>query len=269
MLTETQQLLWRLITAPDGVAAALAADDERRGDMRAALERTVRSGGRLDAAQRLDIYANMYFFRLLDVLKQDYRATHDLLGAVAFHNLVTDYLLAHPPTHFSVREAGRHLPELLTRHPAGVAHPCAADLAGYERALNDAFDAADAPVLTAAALAAVAPEAWPSLRLVLHPSVRLIECGWPVDAVRTAADRGEPITVPAPMTTRLCVWRQASSVFHTELELLEFTALVAVAGGASFDHVCAAASEVGEGDASPRVAAALAGWLERGWLAAP
>jgi hypothetical protein len=267
MLAETQRLLWRLITAPEGVAAALAGDDDRGGSLRAALTRSVRGDDRLDAAQRVDIYANMYFFRILDVLKEDYPATLALLGEVGFHNLITDYLLAHPPAHFSVREAGRHVPEFLATHAAADAHPCAPDLARYERALNDAFDAADAPVLTAAALAPVPPEAWPELRFALHPSVRLIECGWPVDALRAAADRGETVAdLPTAAPTRLCVWRHELAVFHRHVEALEFAALADVERGATFAEVCATASEMSAADASRQVAEALAGWIERGWL---
>lgn len=267
-LTETQRLLWCLITAPEGVAAALAADADRDGTLRAALGRTVRGDGALDAAQRLDIYANMYFFRILDVLKADYPATRALLGDVAFHNVVTDYLLRHPPTQFSIREAGRHLPELLVEHGARAAHPCAPDLARFERALNDAFDAADAPALTAAALGTVAPEAWPALRFALHPSVRVLACEWPVHAVRAAVDRGEPAADPEPGATPLCVWRQDLAVFHCPLDAAEFAALAAVETGASFGEVCATTDGLAaDGDTPQRMAEALARWLANGWIA--
>jgi hypothetical protein len=266
-LSETQQLLWRLITAPEGVAAALAADADRGGSLRTAVADTVRSHGALDAVQRLDVYANMYFFRLLDVLKEDHPATCALLGEVAFHNLITDYLLRHPPTHFSIREAGRHLPELLVGHSSAIAHPCVSDLARFEGALNDAFDAADAPSLSADALAAVQPEDWPRLRFTLHPAVRLLACGWPVQLVRGAVDRGEPAVDPAPAATRLCVWRRELMVLHRCLDAVELAALQAVADGARFDAVCAAASESSAAlDVPQRVARALAGWLADGWL---
>jgi hypothetical protein len=267
-LHDAQRLLWQLIAAPVGGAAALAGDADRGGARRAALTRTVCGDERLDAVARLDIYANMYFFRVLDVLKEHYAATHALLGEVTFHNLITDYLLRHPPTHFSIREAGRHVPELLAEHDVRAAHPCAADLARAERALNDAFDAADAPALTAAALAAVAADAWPSLRLTLHPAVRLLDCGWPVHGVRAAVERGEPAADPSPAPTRLCVWRQDLVVFHRPVEPVEFAALRALERGERFDAACAAAGELlPEGEAAQRVAAALAGWLPSGLLA--
>lgn len=268
-LNDAQRLLWQLIAAPEGVGATLAGDADRGGTLRADLTRTVRDDDRLDAVARLDIYANMYFFRVLDVLKEHYAATHALLGDVAFHNLITDYLLHYPPTHFSIREAGRHLPELLAEHDVLAAHPCAADLARFERALNDAFDAADAPALTAVALAAVSADAWPSLRFTLHPTVRLLDCGWPVHVVRTGVEGGEPATDPEPEPTLLCVWRRDLAVFHRPVERVEFAALRAVQRGESFDAVCAAVGELlPDGEAPQQVAVALAGWLSSGWLAA-
>jgi len=267
-LSDAQRLLWRLITAPEGVAAAIAADADRGGALRSELLRTVRGDATLDAGQRVDIYANMYFFRILDVLKEHYPATHALLGDVTFHNLITDYLLHHPPTHYSIREAGRHLPEFIDQHANGAKHSCAADLARFERALNDAFDAADAPLLTAADLAAVPTEAWPDLRFTLHPSLCLLECGWPVHSLRAAVDRGEPVTDSEPAVTRLCVWRRELTVFHRPLAALEFAALMAIGRGAPFGEACAAAADqVADGDASERVVAALADWLANGWIA--
>ena len=266
-LDDTQHLLWRLITAPEGVAAALAADADRGGSLSAALAEVVRSDGALDAPRRLDIYANMYFFRILDVLKEDYPATRALLGDTAFHNFITDYLLRHPPEHFSMREAGRRLPELLATHDARTAHPCAADLACFERALNDAFDAADAQVLDASALAARAPEQWASLRLALHPSVHLLTCAWPVHTVRAAVDRGESASDPSPGPTPLCVWRQDLTVFHRLLDEVDFAALQAVSRGVSFGDVCAVVCESVPADAAPaQVAAAVARWLANGGI---
>ena len=269
-LNDTQHLLWRLITAPEGVAAALAADGDRSGGLSAALAAVVRSDGALDAPQRLDIYANMYFFRILDVLKEDYPATRALLGDTAFHNLVTDYLLRHPPEHFSMREVGRRLPAVLATHDALGAHPCLADLARFERALNDAFDAADAPVLGAAALAARTPEEWVSLRLGLHPSVHVLSCAFPVHVVRASVDRGESANDPSPQRTSLCVWRHDLSVFHRSLEEVDVAALRILAAGATFGDVCTAISEVVPIDeAAQQAAVAMARWVADSWLVDP
>ena len=260
-LAETQQLLWQLITAPDGVAAAIGADGQRGdGALAAALTRTVRGDGPLDATQRLDIYANMYFFRILEVVRDDYPALAALLGSTGFHNLITDYLLACPPVHFSIRHVGDRLAAFVATHSVRAARPYLEDLARFEGALNDAFDASDAAVRTAADLAAVPATAWGGLQLLWHPSVRLLNCAWPVHEIRTAVDRGEMPGPPQPAVTRLCVWRQGLEVRHRAVESLEFEAMIRVRDGAPFGDVCAAADAHGE-DTARQLAAAIAGWV--------
>ena len=81
----------------------------------------------------------MYFYRLLDCLKEDYPATLAVMGATNFHNLITGYLLAYPPSHPSVLYAGRHLADFLDSHPLRDEWPFIADLACLERALIEIF----------------------------------------------------------------------------------------------------------------------------------
>lgn len=267
-LAATQHLLRQLIAAPEGVAAALAADAGAGGDLCAMLERTVAASARLDAVARLEIYANMYFYRLLDVLKDDYPATLAVVGETGFYNLITDYLLRHPPSHFSVRYAGRWLPEFLQEHRLRDDAPAAADLAAFERALGDAVDAADAPQLDPAYLQRVPPEQWADLRLRLHPSVRLLQSEWAVQRLRQRVDRGEPPGEAEAERTFLCCWRRDREVLHRGLPEVEWRALRALEQGMRFGAVCAAAAEVcAAADAAVAVAGALGGWVSDGLLA--
>lgn len=268
-LSEAQQLLWRLITAPEGVAAALAADADRGGALEVVLARTVRGDGTLDAPQRVDVYANMYFFRLLDVLRDDYPAVAAVLGDTDFHNLITDFLLHHPPTHFSIRHAGDRLPEFIGTHAVSTARPYLDSLAQWERALHDAFDAADGPTWTPADLAVIPASDWAALRFRLHPSVHLLRSGWAVQDLRRGVDRGDVPQVPLPTPTWLCVWRHGLEVVHRSIDALEFDALALAAAGAAFSDICAAADRTGDGETAPRLAAALARWLDDGWIAGP
>src|SRR5260370_33631770 len=105
-LKQLQNLLYRLITAASGVAEGL---DSERGMPAGGLDAIVRGDDRLSAEDRVDIYANMYFYRLLDVLKEDFPATLRVLGDDNFHNLPTGYLLEYPPTEPSVLSFGRPL----------------------------------------------------------------------------------------------------------------------------------------------------------------
>jgi len=86
-LKQLQSILYRLITAASGVAEGLAAEKRlvAEGGMPAGgLDALVLGDDRLSAEDRVDIYANMYFYRLLDVLKEDFPATFGCSATTIF-----------------------------------------------------------------------------------------------------------------------------------------------------------------------------------------
>jgi hypothetical protein len=131
-LRGVEELLWKLITAPEGVVRG-AAELHREGVLESQdLSFLVPPNDRLGSAEQLDIYADMYFHRLHDCLAEDFPVLLARLGGARFHNLVTDYLLAHPSTHFSLRELGRALAGFLDSHALEREFPALADLARLE-----------------------------------------------------------------------------------------------------------------------------------------
>ena len=70
------------------------------------------------------------------------------VGDDHFHNLVTDYLLACPSTHPSVRNVGARLADFLATQPLGAERPWLVELARLERARVELFDGPDAEPLT-------------------------------------------------------------------------------------------------------------------------
>lgn len=268
-LARTQRLLWKLITAPEGVEAALAQAQERGEDLRAELLRTVRDDPELSAVERLDVYANMYFYRLLDVLRDDFAAVAFVAGEARFHNLVTDYLLRHFPQHHSLRWAGRFLPDFLAAHRQADLHPCLGDLARFEWALTEAFDAEDAPAATADELRAIPAEHWPALRLQAHPSLRLLACEWNVREIWRRSGVGERPGSEQHVATRCCVWRRELQVLHRDLGEAEWSGLQALTAAAPFEVLCAEiAARMGGGqeDAASAAASYLMRWTEDGLI---
>jgi hypothetical protein len=272
MLDATQRRLWHLLTAPEGVGAALRESGDAEGR---SLGGFIVSDARLAATARLEVYANAYFARLFGVLKDDFGALAAALGEAGMNDAVTAYLLACPPRHASIRHAGDRLAEFLAGHPAALPFrrrwPFCADLARLETALGDAFDAADAPRLSREALAALSPEEWPALVLRLQPCVRVLRLAWPVLPLREAFERDAALPAPpgSPVANAVLVWRRDERVRWRELEPLEAELLEATRVGASFESHCAAAArEHGEAAAPAQAAALLAGWVEGGLLVA-
>src|SRR5689334_17129302 len=106
-LRELQQRLRALIADPATTAGALGDLDERIAEL------PIRSDGRLSAAERVRIYARMYFLRLRDALADDYPALRRALGDEAFDALAQRYVTSHPSDRPSLRALGRHLPGFL------------------------------------------------------------------------------------------------------------------------------------------------------------
>jgi hypothetical protein len=284
-LENLQALLYRLITAPEGVAAGLAAERARGSSMlddpddsnglEDALENLIAGDDRLSAVERLEIYANAYFYRILDCLKEDFPATLATVGGDNFHNLVTGYLIEYPPTEPSIAYAGRHLAEFL-RHPSTRAMlerwPFIADLARLERTLIEVFHAAEGEPLKTEAMRAVAPEDWPALAMRTHPALAIVDCEWRVDEllreVEAAADEpGRALDAPAHAPVGVLVWRRGSRVHYRALEDSERAALELASAGTSFAAICEAiAAACGDDDPVALINRLLARWLDEGLL---
>jgi hypothetical protein len=262
-LKELQSLLYRLITAPSGVAEGLAA--ERELDARG-LEVIVRGDDRLSAEARVDIYANMYFYRILDALKEDFPTTLAVLGDDNFHNLVTGYLLEYPPREPSLYYCGRYLAEYLSDHPLREQTPFVADLAALERAIVEVFQARDAPSMEPKALRAIAPADWPAMKLRLQPAAQILALDWQVSDLVHAVEAKRAWQSPEQRAVKVLVWRQGACVFHRVLETIEADALDAIARDQTFAEIC---DRVATRDFDPVTAVNrfLMRWLSDGLLA--
>jgi hypothetical protein len=296
-LAEVQGQLYDLITAPEGARKRLAELGRAPRD----LEAMVRSSGQLSAVERVDIYANMYFFRILEVLADEYAKIVTLVGGDVFHNLVTDYLLACRPAHPSLREVGARLPAYLAYHPLTEARPWLSELARLERTRLELFDGPDAEILTFDAVRAMPPEALPELALraipcqavvrvehVIAPLWRALEAvsdethadEGRANEARTARidsdagrNEGRPqqdhhSTDPPRSVETILVWRQAFNVFHRVLDPDEVPCLSLVEAGATFATLCERLSEGRAAEAAAqRAYELLARWLSDGLLA--
>jgi uncharacterized protein (UPF0276 family) len=268
-LRELEQRLYHLIVAPEGVTAGLVELGLEADD----LSREIVADVRLSAVERLDIYANMYFFRLEDILRDEYPKLAAVLGAAGFHDLMVEYLARFPSEHPSVARVGERLPGCLREHPLSAIRPYLVDLAALERARIDVFDRADAAPLSLGALRARPPETFAALRLPLVPAHAVFSVACAVEPLwRTIEDReappskeGTPLDLEAPPRAphQVLVWREGLyHVYHRALEPLEAEALAIAAAGAPFGRICDLVAErVPETDAG-RVAFELLGrWV--------
>ncbi len=234
--------------------------------------------GPAGSAAAIGVYRHAYSARLVGALRDNFEILARALGDAGFDALATAYIAAQPSRQPSIRWFGDQLIAFMDQRLAAddglLPHPALADLARMDWALRGAFDAADAPVITRDALAALPPDDWPGLRLLLHPSVRQVGLQWAVEgawhALRAAADGtagaandgdvsdgdvsdsdasdggaddSDPaLPAPAEHAHALLVWRQGLETRWRSLAAPEAAWLQAVADGASFAALCALAA---------------------------
>ncbi len=106
------------------------------------------------------------------------------------------------------------------------------------------------------------PDDWPALRLVLTPSLRILEARAPVQEVWSAATEGRELPSIASQPTALRIWREDLRVFHRTIDRLELLALRAAERGERFAAMCDAAADlVGEERAASELVTILHRWL--------
>lgn len=260
-LRDLQTRFFRSIASAPGPSAPTAFDP--------ALLRLLDGGSQREPSDRLEIYAQMYWARLHDVLREDFPRVAAMLGAERFGAVVRAYLARHPSTHPSVRHVGGRFAEFLAEGPGTEAFPFSVDLARLEWARLAVFDAPDVPALRVDDLRAVAPGDWPRLTFRLVPAVRLLHSAWPVHELWAAGEE-RPLEAVRPAETHLRVWRDGFMVYQASMDACERRAFESVAAGEPFAAMCAALESLrGPEEAAREAAQLVLCWVQDGILARP
>ncbi|MCB1111676.1 MAG: putative DNA-binding domain-containing protein [Chlamydiales bacterium] len=94
--------------------------------------------------QRIQIYNQQYWWRLLGVLQDTYALTVRLFGYREFNEKIAiPYLVKHPPHHWSLDALGDHLPEWVHDAYHENDKPLISEAVAIDHAFNHAFTAAE------------------------------------------------------------------------------------------------------------------------------
>lgn len=225
----------------------------------------------LASPARFDVYHHAYRARLVEALRSNYPVLHRVLGDDGFRELTLAYLCDHPSRRPSIRWFGDQLPAWTAGHAAALPHPALADLASMEWALGLSFDAANAPPLAFAELAALPADQWAGARFAAHPSVALLALQWAVEPIWKALTEDEDAASEEPQAHphTLLVWRQGLDTRWRSLDSDEATALADCLAGEPFLTLCERAAATRGEEAPAWVAGALRRWIDDGLLVRP
>lgn len=223
------------------------------------------------AAERTGIYHQAYRLRLIEALGNDYPALQALLGDEAFTAMGHAYIDRHPSRHPSLRWFGKSLARFLAGQAPYKDRPVLAELAAFEWAQGETFDAEDGPLIGIEAMAGIAPEDWGEMRFVFQPAIRRLCLDWNAMAICKAAKHGEalPAAARGGQPVDWLLWRRDRKVYWRSLGADEADALTLAQAGEDFSEVCEALCEhVDEAEAAMRAAVLLKQWLSEGLLSA-
>jgi hypothetical protein len=257
-LSALQRWMQAVITHPLGIAAGIESEDAREVidvDSEAVEGVVTRSQART-SIERLEVYGNAYFSRLLECMREQYPALVQALSTDVFDQFALDYLHACPPQSYTLNKlADRFANYLLETRPAREHEnepdwaDFVIDLARMEEAIDGVFDGPglerETP-LSGEALQAIAPDRWPECRLIPSPALRLLEFQFPINDYFTAYRAGEEPEIPAPEATYLALHRRDYIVRRFALTAPQHALLSELLAGENVNQAIAAAAELAE-----------------------
>lgn len=167
------------------------------------------AGNGLAPEARLQIYRNIVFNNLSAALRTAYPAVVKLVGEDFFDAAAARYIRDYPSPSGNLQDYGARFPELLAALPEAAALAYLADVARLEWARQESYLAAEAAALDVTALAGIPDKQLDALRLLPHPSLRLVESAHPIwDIWRFCQESAPQQLTLSGEGQALLIWRE-------------------------------------------------------------
>jgi hypothetical protein len=149
--------------------------------------------------KRFAVYRNNVVAGLTETLRDAFPAVHRIVGADFFRVMARAYVIVEPPHSPILLDYGAGFPDFIRQFEPAAVLPYLADVARIERAWTEAYHAPEASPIDPSAFTAISADQLPGIRLVLHPSLRLVRSQFPAltiwqmniaDGIPTAVDLG-------------------------------------------------------------------------------
>jgi hypothetical protein len=273
---QLQRWMQTVITHYGGVAAGVDSEEARAAIAvhSGELESVILPSQSQSSLERLAVYGNAYYVRLLHCLRDLFPACRQAVGDEAFDEFAYGYLQSYPPRGYTLGTLANHFVEFLEESrseyfgesaggEATTDEASAADVESWSRfvvelarlefTVDEVFDGPgieDVPPSIYDELLAVPPDQWPAIRLLPAPCLRVLAFEFPANAYFTAFRRGHSPELPAPQRSYVAVTRQDYVVRRYDLDAAQHALLAAIVSGATIgDAIGATAAETGDVEA--------------------
>jgi Putative DNA-binding domain len=147
--------------------------------------------------KRFAVYRNNVVSGLIEALRDAFPVAHRIVGTEFFDAMARVYVAHDPPRSPVLLEYGSRFADFVEDfEPCGTL-PYLSDVCRIERAWLEAYHAQEAFPIDPRQLEAISPTEIPGLRLMLHPSVRLLRSRFPALTIwKTNLESESPVPIP-------------------------------------------------------------------------
>ena len=250
-LDKVQRWMQSVIMHPDGVAAGLdsAAARQHIDVPPEQVEQVISPSQALSSVERLSIYANAYYARLLECLGEEFPVLKQTLGEETFDAFAFGYLQSYPSRSYTLNRLGANFAAFLAETRPAASDDDAEeararsdadwpdfliDLATLEWTFSQVFDGPGVerePLLEATELRNIGIDRWPNARIETVPCLKLLALRFPVNAYYTAARRANCRRCRRRPRNWLAVNRRDYIVRRHEISEPQFVLLTALIEG--------------------------------------
>ncbi len=246
-----QHWMQAVIVDPDGVQSGAASAEARKAleSDAVSIDDMILPSNALSSQRRIEVYANAYYARLLECLRDEYPALTALLGEDTFNAFGFEYLQQYSSQSYTLADLGHAFPAFLSENRAAATTDngdeesengqsadqswvnLMIDLAVVERTYSEVFSGRGiekAETLSADAVAAIPPDDVGNICLIPAPCVRLVKLNSRAHEFAIAVRKGTASTdqLPESLPTYLVITRlnyvvRTIIVERDEFQLLE------------------------------------------------
>jgi hypothetical protein len=204
------------------------------------VELPIRTATAARAESGLAVYRNNVMSSLTKVVAARFPVVRRLLGEDCFLESARRFIAAEPPRSPLLLDYGGGFPHFLRSIGDDA---CIADIADLEAARGNAYHAADALSLPPQAFAAIPAERLAGLRLLLHPSVSLLQSRFPIVSLWQANQEADDATLREGHPEAALIARPMLEVEVWNLPPGGFAFLTALRRGATMAEAAEAAMD--------------------------
>ncbi|MEK6248829.1 MAG: DNA-binding domain-containing protein, partial [Planctomycetales bacterium] len=211
-LRQLQKWMQTVITHESGVTSGIESR-EARGEIDVSaeqVEQVISRSNKLTSIERLEVYGNAYYARLLECLGECFPALVNAIGEEVFNDFAFEYLQCYPSRSYTLDRLGDHFaqhlqetrPDADENGPGEVGWPdFLIDLVTLEWNIEKIFDGPgieNEKLLDLDHIQAVSAELWPQAVLQPVPCLHVFAFRFPVNTYFTQFRNDEQPDIPPP-----------------------------------------------------------------------